>query len=198
VQFEGAQLDDGLAAVTDAQFVIDSHGNYHAVWGRQGTPYSIEYRFSNDEGKTWQQQQRLTAPDAQFASDATMVADAHGAVHVVWAESGKKLYRRWTPADGWREAVEFGAEGFDIAVATDSRGHAAVVWAGDCAVRYARQLADETWSSVRVLNANATPSFCATEADLVSDARGLQHSVWVSPGNDGQWDVYYAVLPVDE
>ncbi len=195
VQYAGTKLDDGLAAPCCASLAIDAMDNFHVVWNRRGSPYSVEYRNSADLGATWAPQQRLTGTEARFAGYPALVADASGAVHLVWGESGKKVYRRWTDDAGWSDPVDFGnGGGRDIALALDPEGHVAAVWAGDCEVRYARQDADGVWSQVRVLNPGASPAACATEADLVIDKNGGQHITWVAPGTDGERDVYYAVL----
>ncbi len=195
VQYAGTKLDDGLVGSCCASFAIDANETLHAVWGRFGNPYSVEYRNSTDMGAAWTPQQRLTTPDAKFAEHPTLVADSIGAVHLAWAESGKKVYRRWTLDAGWSVPVDFGnGGGIAIALALDPEGHAAAVWAGDCEVRYARQEADGVWSQVRVLNASASPAACATEAELAIDKDGGQHVTWVAPGADGERDVFYALL----
>jgi len=193
--FREVKLDDGLAPTTDAQFIIDSAGNYHAVWGRQGNIWSIEYRYSNDAGETWQTQQQLSAPDAKFASREAVTADPNGSLHLVWTETGKMVYRKWTAENGWQEPEEFGTGGVGIHLVADRQNRPAVVWIKGCQVLYAAQVGENAWSPTRVLNPGASPSLCANEATIEIDANGKQHIAWVSPGNNGEWDVFYAAIP---
>lgn len=196
-QFAGTQLSDDAAAVANARLAIDAQGRYHLVWDRQGDPWSIEYRFSPDGGTTWQPQQRLSAADAQLPSQAILFADDEGAVHLVWSESGSLLYHRWTAADGWSAAMPVGTSSSAIGLAADRDGRAIVVWADDCEVRYTRVTVENTWSPTRVLNADASPSACATDVAVAIDDGEQHHVVWIAPGNDGQPDVYYTRMPND-
>ena len=193
--FGAVKLDDGLAPTRDAQFVIDSAGNYHAAWWRQGNSWSIEYRFSDDSGADWQTQQQLSEPDAEFASRPAMTADPNGSVHLMWTETGKIVYRKWTAESGWQEPEEFGTGGAGFQVAVDRQNRPTVVWIKDCQVLYTVQVGENAWSPVQVLNSDASPSVCASESGIAIDAEGKHHIAWVSPGNDGESDVFYATIP---
>jgi hypothetical protein len=53
VLFGDAELSDGFKTVDKLALAIDQAGGYHAVWMRQGDPFTLEYRYSNDNGQTW-------------------------------------------------------------------------------------------------------------------------------------------------
>jgi hypothetical protein len=196
LQFGDMRLDDGLTAVVSAGFAIDARGGYHAVWQRGvDASSSIEHRVSTDGGATWSQQERLTTPDARFATSPALVADAEGAVHLVWAETGVLRYRRWSQAEGWSPPVAFAAvaDGSQLAVAVDQRGRPAAVWSGSCGVHHAAVGSDGAWSPPRQIAATDVER-CPNEPQIAIDTRG-QHIVWLGKGADGQADVFYARLP---
>lgn len=197
--FEDIQLSDGIKVATDPAFALAEDGSYHVVWVRQGTPFSIEYRSSNDGGQTWQEAERLT--DDQNAGAGTvgplrLIANSQGNVHLVFVSQNKGIfYRQWTPAIGWGPSVELtqgkrGSSSTSIGLTSDAKGLAHVIWHGFDGVFYTQQQADETWSKPRLiadtLNTGAGP-------EVAVDDKGARHFVW-QVENDAV-DLYYANLP---
>lgn len=174
--------DEELA--TNPALAIDSAGGYQVAWVRLGDPFSVEYRYSSDDGQTWQAATRLST-DEIFADGLglRLAADAVGNVHLVWSGTDANFasgifYRRWTPAGGWGEARRLTASeesGPNPDLAVDSAGLARVVWARFDGVRYTAQAADGTWTQPVKLSESESGW-----PQIAVDANGVSHVVWVS------------------
>jgi hypothetical protein len=195
MKFQGVTLDDGLADVTHPVLAIDTDGGYHAMWQRSGTPYSIEYRYSSDAGKTWQPAERLSDPEGEFAEYPALAADGVGGIHLVWWENPRVWYRYWTKATGWGKPVELGrgvSSGIPV-VTIDAKNRAHVVWQRDLNVYYVQQMQDGSWRPPRLLT--VLKDHLGTGPRVVVDSRDVRHFVWADQGNDGARDIFYAALP---
>ena len=196
VRYGDKLLSDGLVAASYPQLAVDAAGRYHAVWHRAGNPYSIEYRFSVDEGQTWSQVEQLSAPDAEFVATPTLFADHDGDLHLVWQETDKLVYRRWTPGSRWLDPVEFGTgagvNSLVIGLAVDGDGHPHVAWSSDCRQYLAWQRADDTWTDPWLI---AQVDSCGDGPSLAIDDAGSRHITWVGTGVDGARDVFYTSVP---
>lgn len=190
-------LADGQALISRAALAIDRGGGYHAVWVRQGTPFSLEYRYSADGGITWQVSESLTDETNKPVGTAlNVVADQQGRVHLVWSSPGGKVfYRRWSPDAGWGPAAEVtqgapGSASTSIGLAVGNDGLARVVGQGFQGVYTVQQQAEESWGQPQPVN--ETPGGGPGPAIAVDDGNG-RHIVW--RGNGDPVDLYYAVLP---
>jgi hypothetical protein len=199
VLFGDVELSDGVKTVVAIALAIDQAGGHHAVWVRQGTPHSLEYRYSNDNGQTWQEAEPLT--DDQNSGGGLvwpfrLMADTQGNVHLVFVSQNKGIfYRRWQPTDGWGPSVEVtqgeeSSRSTSLGLAIDSEGVPHVVWHGFGGVFYTQMLEDETWSKpylvTDTLNTGAGP-------DIAVNDDGVRHFVWQV--EDDALDIYYANLP---
>lgn len=185
-------VQDHLTAVWyDVDLERDAAGNYHVLWHRGGKPCSLEYRRSSDGGRTWTQTERLTGEDDAPDVNYSLVADARGAVHLVWEGFSKGIYyRRWTPEGGWSEVTELsqGVNGRSPRVAINGQGLARVVWDAYPGIWYAAQAADGSWPAPRLI-ATGGNGFDYKSSRIAVDAEGRSHVVWLHDN-----DVYYAVV----
>lgn len=189
-------LSDGFKSAIACTLAIDRAGGYHAVWVRQGDPFSLEYRYSSDNGQTWQEAERLTDEETRPTGTGSpqLIADGQGNIHLVWKGGGVR-YRRWVPDSGWEATIELTRgesrdQSTSLGFTVDADGLAHVVWQGFDGMFYAQQLPDQTWSQPRLIaesfNTGAGP-------DVAVDARGTRHFVWQV--EDDALDLYYAALP---
>lgn len=195
--FGDFELADGEATVSQSAFAIDRDGGYHAVWVRQGDPFSLEYRFSGDDGATWAEDQKLSDEATKPGGIVlNLLADEPGNVHLVWSGAGGKVfYRRWTPDGGWDPVAELtqgesGNSATSIALAVDGDGLAYVAWQGRAGLHTVRQQPDGKWSQPYLVD--ETPGGGPGPAIAV-DEQGARHIVW--QGDDTAVDLYYTVLP---
>ncbi|NJN98700.1 MAG: hypothetical protein HC875_33720 [Anaerolineales bacterium] len=188
------ELADGFKTVNGAALAVDQAGAFHAVWVRQGDPFSLEHRLSSDGGQSWSDPASLTDEATKPNGPFNLLADEQGNVHLVWAGFGKIFYRRWTPADGWGEVSELtggqpGSGSTSLGLAVDSQGLAHVAWQGQN-LSYVQQQPDGRWSAPQIL-AEALNS--GPGPKVAVDAEGRRHFVWQV--EDDAVDLYYATLP---
>ena len=189
IYFDDMQLSTDSTS-SGPSLAMDKAGGYHVAWVSQsaasGTA-SVQYRFSSDQGKTWQAAQTLSTDKNAPSGDVTrLVADDVGNVHLLWTD-GDIYYRRWTPTGGWEvPAALAGVQGGpNPALAVDATGLARVVWGRNNGLRYVVQAVDGTWSTPRALS-----RLPGTEAQIAIDAAGATHVAWVT-----KKDVYYLAGP---
>jgi serine/threonine protein kinase len=136
--------------LTHPAFAIDSNGRYHAVWTREGRPFSLEYRSSSDGGTTWEPVFTLTDANTSPFGPARLHTDAQGQLHMIWSHNGSLLYRIWAPTNGWGAveliANEWIENEFSLTVTPSGQPH--VVWTGSNGPGYATRPASGGWSSV--------------------------------------------------
>jgi hypothetical protein len=188
-------VSDNGGLVYQPTFTIDTAGNYHAVWVRQIQPFRLEYFSSGDGGQTWSEIEQLTGAEATNPGWPQLVADEQGNVHLAWIEfGGRNFYRRWTPGEGWGEAIEIGPDTpgsawFDMVI--DPGGLAHMVWIpNEGNIYYAQQQSDSSWNQPQLLVEDARAGEPPT---MAIDAQGVRHFVW--PGSDQE--LYYATLPAE-
>jgi len=187
VYFDNTQLS-GTGSAAGPVLAVDKAGGYHAAWVSLGGPFSVQYRFSGDQGKTWQPVQTLsTDQNAPSGSPVRLMADDVGNVHLLWGGTGV-TYRLWTTSGGWGPAVAVAgtsnAPNPDLAV--DGQGLARAVWSIHLVGLFeAVQAADGTWSAPRLLS-----SVESGEPQVAVDAQGGSHIAWLT-----NKDVFYLRLP---
>ncbi len=191
------QLSDGFQAVSHPRFVIDSQGNFHAVWLRQGQPYSLEYRSSSDNGQTWSETERLTDDQSPADFPLSLFADTQGQVHLVWFADDLAYYRRWTAETGWEPSMKIlpgktdNVCGRAILTGDD---HLHLAWQGGSGLFYLEQTDSLIWSSPRLI----TEELCNYDSPaLAVDGLGNRHFIWNKQPDDAH-DFYYALLPAGE
>jgi len=197
--FKDTLLSSASETAFSPRLAIDKAGGYHAVWIYKGDLVSLEYRYSNDGGQTWQEAKKLNTdqdpPSFEYGRDVELLADEQGNVHLIWNSTNGIFYRRWTSAQGWERAVEIthGTSAGNFDMTTDAIGLAHVVfWQGGRGMRYVQQQADNTWSAPRLV----TDDDKAGSPRIVVDQRGIRHMVWTSwENNPNASDLYYAILP---
>ena len=186
INFDDVPLTPDSSTSLGPSFAIDKAGGYHTAWVTLGTatsPSTVQYRFSSDQGKTWQDAQTLsTDKNAPGGGVARLVADDAGNVHLMWTE-GDIYYRRWTPAGGWGAPAALAGDqrGPNPALAADAQGLARVVWERQDGLPYVVQAVDGTWSAPRLIShlESAAPQ-------IVVDSSGATHVAWLA-----NKDVYY-------
>jgi hypothetical protein len=189
IYFDDTQLSPDSTS-SGPSLAMDKSGGYHVVWVSQAaSPATVQYRFSSDQGKTWQAAQTLSTDKNAPAGGVTrLVADDAGNVHLLWEGiAGSIYYRLWTPTGGWGAPAALGGNqgGPNPALAVDATGLARVVWGRNNGLRYVVQAVDGTWSAPRALS--HLPS---TEAQIAIDAAGATDAAWVT-----KKDVYYLAAP---
>lgn len=193
IYFGNPQISDPFSAAIYPQFVIDSRGVYHVVWGRVGkNPYeSVEYRASSDGGKTWSAQTRLSDEKSKFVEYPRMIGDAQGNLHLVWNADGGFYYRHWTPAEGWSDAVDIRATAEDgnlIGLAADAQSQPHVIWESN-GIIYTRQNEDGTWSAPRRFTNPV--GWHVGASNLAVGADGTRYLAWHDDETD---DIFFARL----
>ena len=187
VFFDNTQLS-GEALAAGAALVIDKAGGYHAAWVNEGSPFSVQYRFSSDQGQTWQPAATLsTDQNAPDGGALSLVADSVGEVHLLWSGTDV-FYRRWTAAGGWGAPVALaGAQnGPDQDLVVDGQGLARASWSNHAGgLPYVVQAAGGQWSAPRIL-ANVESG----APQLAVDAQGGSHVAWLT-----NQDVFYLAVP---
>jgi hypothetical protein len=193
ITFGDTKLSDDLMLGSEPKFVIDSNGTYHVAFTRLGQPFSVEYRYSTDNGAQWKAAERLS--DDELASEGVspikLVADAAGGVHLVMNMSTAGIfYRHRTEEDSWQPSVELtqgqsGSTTTSFGVTTDANGLVHIVWHG-LGVFYTYQNDDGSWTSPRMLSEAIG---VGPGPDIVVDSEGTRHVVWGSI--DEQYDVFY-------
>ena len=189
INFDDVQLTTDSNSFGPA-LAIDKAGGYHVAWvnlGSASSPATVQYRFSSDQGKTWQAAQALsTDKNAPIGSVARLVADDAGNVHMLWAGSDD-YYRRWTPSGGWGPpaALGGGQRGPNPSLAIDTQGLTRVVWERTDGLPYVVQAVDGTWSAPRALS-----HLQSGEPQIVTDSAGAARVAWLA-----NKDVYYLVVP---
>lgn len=193
-------LSDGVFLATFPEFVVDANGGYHLIFTRQGRPYSVEYRYSADAGRTWSAAERLS--DDAWVGEGTvgptaLAADAAGGVHMVYYCGGGIQYRRWTADTGWSPPVavtiNVNGSGFNsssttisLSIGPDNLAH--LVWQGS-GVFYARQLPDGRWTAparlVTVYGGGVAPA-------LAVGADSRAHVIWQNERDRN--DLFYAAF----
>jgi hypothetical protein len=189
VYFDDVQLASTDTTSLGPSLAIDKAGGYHVAWMSLGTapsPSTVQYRFSSDQGKTWQDAQTMSTDKNVPNSDAVLVADDAGNVHLLWGD-GDIYYRRWTPTGGWGAPAALAGDqvGPNPALAVDAKGLARVVWDGIGALLYVVQAASGAWSAPRAIS-----HLESGKPQIAIDAAGATHVAWLS-----NTDVYYLAVP---
>jgi len=95
-----------------------------------------------------------------------LAADGAGNLHLVWPGfHGGLYYRRWTPAEGWRETVQLGSEGCEAEIAINRSGLARVVsgcWYG---IFFYEQTPDSGWLAAYQVADQGRPLDLAVDKD---------------------------------
>ncbi len=192
VYYKDIELSDRIKLNEHGRFAIDSNGGFHAIWRRQGDPYSLEYRFSGDGGKTWSEQQSLTDEKSKPNGEPFLLADKKGQVHLVWSNGPNLLYRLWTPAAGWGRTIVIkeGSRAVPADVAIDSIGLVHLIYDNIRNVMYTRQQTDGSWvEPFPVANDLRNVGSMA----LAVDAQNVPHFAWTIEGD--ALDIVYGTLP---
>jgi hypothetical protein len=189
IYFDDVQLSANTETASGPSLVIDKAGGYHAAWESLGdakNPSTIEYRFSGDQGQTWQAAQTLSNGQSVPNSSARLVADADGNVNLLWGDSNV-FYRRWTPASGWGATAALAGDqtGPNPALTVDAQGLVRVVWEHWDGLPYVVQAVDGTWGAPRLIAHQASG-----EPQIVVDNGGASHVAWLS-----NQDVFYLARP---
>ena len=191
----GTEYFDDVPLTSDStsfapSLVIDKAGGYHVAWVSLGTASSaatVQYRFSSDQGTTWQDAQTLsTDANAPSGGLARLVADDAGNVHLLWSD-GNVYYRLWTPTGGWGAPAALAGDqaGPNPALAVDAKGLARVVWQREDGLPYVVQSAGGAWSAPRAIS-----NLASIEPQIAIDAAGATHVAWLA-----NQDVYYLAVP---
>lgn len=193
------QLSDGFQAVSHPWFVIDSQGIFHAVWLRQGQPYSLEYRASLDNGQTWSAAESLTDEQVPANTPLSLLADGQGSVHLVWSANGQVYYRHWITETGWEPASKIFSSTVNIvcgqlALARDGGDKLHLAWQGGDGLFYSAQTSPADWLPPRLIHEDLCDFHSPA---LAVDGLGNRHFVWNKASDDVR-DFYYAVLPAGE
>lgn len=178
--FENVKLSDDKAAVQPA-LVADSNGNYHAVWTREGDPFTLVHRYSTDGGQTWSAPETLDPEGTASGGQIGITPDMQGRVHLVWQTlDGKIFYRRWSQQGGWTPALDLrqnaaanSATTFGIAAAANGLG--AVIWQGIDQIVYVEQRPDDTWTVP--INLGLAQS-SGLGPQVIIDPNGVRNIVW--------------------
>lgn len=195
--YDETQLSDGFQSASHPSFVIDGQGVFHAVWLRQGQPFSLEYRMSVDNGQTWSEAERLSDEQTPADFPLSLLADGQGGVHLVWFADGMAYYRYWMAESGWKPSMKILPGKMDnvcgrAMLTGDDRLHLA--WQGGSGLFYLEQTDSLSWSSPRLI----TEELCDFDSPaLAVDGLGNRHFVWNKQPDDAH-DFYYALLPAGE
>jgi hypothetical protein len=189
------KLSDDLAASANPKLIVDSGGRMHAAWFRYGEPYTIEYRWSDDGGRTWAAVESLVVAATADVSPLTLKADAHGGIHLAWSAEDTLYYRRWTLAGGWEPVAVVNSDSGraqcdNIGLDLDQDGMAHVAWHAYTGLYYARQQAGQAWTQPRLVSGE--PCTFSRVPVLAVGSAGQVHLIW-SP-NEPESDLYYAIL----
>jgi hypothetical protein len=192
VELSGTQLS-GDVDVKKAQLAVDAGGGYHIAWVEStgGRSFTVQYRYSDDAGKTWSEAEQFYSGTAAAFDylGFQLVADRIGYVHLAWEGDSAIFYRRWAPASGWEEMVDIsqGETSSGVRLAVTSRGLARALWNGERDVWYGEQSPDGTWKAQVVTG-------YANDMALAVDADGLSHLIW----NDGEGVSYATIREVTQ
>lgn len=190
--FQDIKLSDDQAAYRPS-FIRDQAGEYHAVWTRQGDPFTLVHRYSTDGGQTWRAAETINSPESPPGGTQALAPDTQGRVHLTWVSlDGDLFYRRWAPDGSWSPPVQLNPDApknssTSLGIAANSQGLASVVWQASGSLLYVEQRADNAWSSPRVIAPSAGGG---TGPRLTIDASGARHLAWRSA--DNRADILYA------
>jgi serine/threonine protein kinase len=187
-------LSEQVNLAVEPVFAIDRSGGWHVAYFRLGAPLVLEYRFSDDQGQTWNAPFAVETGAALAPQALTMLTDTDGRLQLAWGRGGAVLYRALDAAGNWGETFEVTAglndnraSSIGLALGTDGLAH--IVWQGD-AVRYARQQADGSWSAPQTI---AEVIADGPGPSIAVDNAGARHIAWADPS--GARDIFYTVLP---
>jgi len=189
VYFDDVQLSTDDATAGGPSLVIDKAGGYHVTWVNLGTATSaatVQYRFSADQGKTWQNAQILSTDKNAPSGGTSLVADDAGNVRLLWGDSDV-YYRLWKPTGGWGAPATLAGEqtGPNPALAMNTQGLARVVWENPNGLPYVIQAPGGAWSAPRAIS-----NLESVEPQIIIDAAGATRVAWVA-----NKDVFYLVVP---
>ena len=189
INFDDVQVSSNDSTALGPSLAIDKAGGYHLTWINLGTATSastVQYRFSSDQGKTWQAAQTLSTEKNTPGGGTQLMADDLGNVHLLWGD-GDIYYRRWTPTGGWGAPAALAGDqnGPNPALAVDAQGLARVVWERHDGLPYVVQSAGGAWSAPRTIS-----HLESGEPQIVVDAAGVARVAWLA-----NKDVYYLAVP---
>jgi hypothetical protein len=187
----------------DLKLAITPDGRLHAIWVNfEATPF-VEYRWSDDGGRSWAEAESISGA-AYVDRPIALEADRAGNLHVAWI--GQRVagqwtinYRRWTPGGGWQPLSPitgpYERPGCDnIGLVVDQRGQAILAWQGLKPLYVARQDPLRQWHVTTVLSGPQCSWARVPEMAIGRD--GVIHLVWSREGGDDD-DLYYgSVAPV--
>jgi hypothetical protein len=189
IYFDNVPLSPADSTASGPSLAIDKAGGYHVAWeslGDANGPSTIQYRFSANQGQTWQATQTLSTDQSVPNSAASLIADAGGNVNLLWGDSNV-YYRRWTPAGGWGAPAMLAGDqtGPNAALAVDAQGLVRVVWEHWDGLPYVVQAVGGAWGAPRLISHQASG-----DPQIVIDDGGATHVVWLA-----NKDVYYLAQP---
>lgn len=162
------------------------------VWAVLVTMLVPELIFAQSDAGSWSSPLNLFETEGR-ASEAEIVADPFGAVHVFWAYGAPNA-----EDEGWAQAIYYArlqdgawSEPIDILVSPDDRiarmpgvvvdgdGFLHAVWSGGNALFYSRAFAPEAASAAKWTAPDAiTSGVSALEPAIAAGAGGVLYAVW--------------------
>lgn len=167
---------------------IDAAGGFHVAWlqfaNQTDAVDGMAYANSPD-GTSWEPSSLL---NPKVSTTHELIADEQGSVHWLAVDG---TYRRWTPSNGWSEAVATGTAGLGNArLAVAPNGLARVAFAAPDGVYLTRQQDSEGWGPPELLEGS---DGVATEAVAIAvDPDGGLHVVWETSGDESE--IRYATV----
>jgi hypothetical protein len=179
---------DGVTAGSPT-LAIDPTGGLHVAWlqfaNQTDAVEGTAYAYSAD-GTSWEEP---TVLNPQGWTTQELIADEQGNVHWLAVDG---TYRRWTPSEGWGEAIATASVGLGNArLAVDTEGMARVVFTAPDGVYEARQQDGPGWGSPELVEGSVG---VATEAAIAVDPDGWSHIVWETSGDESEI-LYGTVAP---
>jgi len=197
IYFDKTRLSDGFKIASIPQLTIGKSNRYHTIWSRQGTPFSLEHRYSEDDGKSWTEPEKLTTDNDRPTGTGPLkiVADDRDNLHLVWAGYNDTYYRRWSASTKtWERTIAIGNEIHgSLNIVTDKDNLVSVIWQMGDGVWYTKQNSDEPWMKPIQLSKDSY-NWGGKNPALAIDNTGKLHFVF-KKNNDDASDLYYATYP---
>ena len=185
VTFNNVLLSD--SALTDGpfQFLIDKSGVYHLIWSQMSRDkFAVIYRFSSDKGVTWTPAKELSKIGSGLITGPILLQDPQGNMALLF-RSSQLLYRHWTQASGWGDAVDITGQNRDprlISLALGPDGLPQVIWQEFNGMYYTRQLADNTWTPPVFINNSSVTKIITPQ--ITVDSQGKIYLSWADIGSE--------------